>query len=239
MMTGVSNQPEPLPTAGTAIAAHSRLRATAARMTEQDARAASLLPGWTRGHLLTHLADVSTAFARQADNARRGEVRAVYAGGREGRNNSIEAGSGLPIEELRARLDQGLSTLETAWAQLTPADWQQPCGHRDQPLTGTAAAWWRESELHLVDLDVGYQAQDWSPQLCAHVIDFLLPRLPENNAVVLVSKDTGHRWEQGHGPKVVLVGPLHRLTAWISGRPTTQLPAVKDNAKLPELGDWP
>jgi len=238
-MAGMIKQPEALPAVATAIAGHSRLRAAAGRMTERDARAASLLPGWTRGHLLTHLADVATAFARQADNARRGEVREVYAGGREGRNSSIEAGSGLPIEDLRARLEQGLSALETAWAQLTPADWQQPCGHRDQPLTGTAAAWWRESELHLVDLDVGYQAQDWSPQLSAHVIDFLLPRLPENSTVVLEPNDTSNRWEHGHGPTVNLTAPLHILAAWISGRPDTDLPTVEHGAQLPELGNWP
>ncbi len=33
-----------------------RLLATAARLTDEDLRAPSLLPGWTRGHVLAHVA---------------------------------------------------------------------------------------------------------------------------------------------------------------------------------------
>src|SRR5262245_61714365 len=53
----------------------------------------SLLPGWTRGHVLTHIARNADSFVRLLDAARNGEVVAQYAGGVEGRNADIEAGS--------------------------------------------------------------------------------------------------------------------------------------------------
>jgi maleylpyruvate isomerase len=47
-----------------AAAAHRRMLASASRMTDDDCRGPSLLPGWSRGHLLTH-------WARNADGQSR------------------------------------------------------------------------------------------------------------------------------------------------------------------------
>ena len=43
--------------------ATARLRLTAAGLSDQQAREPSLLPGWSRGHLLTHIAGTPTACA--------------------------------------------------------------------------------------------------------------------------------------------------------------------------------
>src|SRR5438876_9718019 len=39
-----------------AVAAHGRMCGSAGRMTESECRGPSLLPGWSRGHVLTHWA---------------------------------------------------------------------------------------------------------------------------------------------------------------------------------------
>ena len=54
----------------------------------------SLLPGWTRGHVLTHIARNADSFVRVLEAARRGEVVTQYEGGVDGRNADIEAGAG-------------------------------------------------------------------------------------------------------------------------------------------------
>ena len=58
-----------------------------------DAALPSLLPGWTRGHVLTHIARNADSFVRLLEAAGRGEVVTQYARGVEGRNADIEAGA--------------------------------------------------------------------------------------------------------------------------------------------------
>ncbi|MFI6415770.1 maleylpyruvate isomerase family mycothiol-dependent enzyme [Streptomyces sp. NPDC050585] len=222
-------------------AAHDRLRTAAAELTEEGAREAIHLPGWTRGHVLIHLADLSRAFARQARYAVEGRTVEVYDGGRPTRDRRIEELHGEPVEWLRAQLSEGLTALEEAWDALGRDGWELPCAYRDSPLFATQLAWWRETELHTVDLTVGYGAEEWSAALSSHVVSFLAVRLPEG--VVLKADDTGEEWSAaaaGSGP-VVVRGSLRSLAAWISGRPHPASPVVDGDpsAALPELNAWP
>ncbi|GAA3112112.1 maleylpyruvate isomerase family mycothiol-dependent enzyme [Streptosporangium carneum] len=219
--------------------AHDRLRAATAEMTEEQARASIDLPGWTRGHVLTHLADLSRAFARQARYAVEGRTVEVYDGGRPTRDRNIEANHGREIAWLRDQLDGGLAELEEAWSVLGAADWDRPCAYRDSTLLATQLAWWRETELHSVDLGIGYGSERWSLPLSAHVIEFLQPRLPKDAAVRIVAEDTGGEWTAGEGAPVVVRGDQRSVAAWISGRPAVRTPSADGPAGLPELNAWP
>jgi len=218
-------------------AAHERLRAEAAGLAEDDARTAIELSGWTRGHVLIHLADLSRAFARQARYAVEGKTIEVYDGGRPTRDRRIEELHGRPVEWLREQLEEGLTALEEAWAALGPDGWELPSAYRNSPLFATQLAWWRESELHGVDLGAGHRSEDWSTALSSHVVSFLQPRLPEGT--VLVAEDTGQQWRVGAGDRVEVRGSVRSLAAWISGRPHGSLPATAMGVALPELTAWP
>ncbi|GAA2496203.1 maleylpyruvate isomerase family mycothiol-dependent enzyme [Streptomyces thermolineatus] len=222
-------------------AAHDRLRAAAAGVTEERAREAVHLPGWTRGHVLIHLADLSRAFARQARYAVEGRTVEVYDGGRPTRDRRIEELHGRPAEWLREQLEEGLTAIEEAWDALGPDGWELPCAYRNSPLFATQLAWWREVELHTVDLGVGHDSEEWSTALSSHVVTFLQPRLPQG--VVLSADDTGEEWSTAAGGQdpVVVRGPLRALAAWISGRPHRVLPVADGDpaAALPELNAWP
>ncbi|MGQ4516192.1 maleylpyruvate isomerase family mycothiol-dependent enzyme [Streptomyces sp. DW26H14] len=217
-------------------AAHERLRAEVAALTEEGAREAVELPGWTRGHVLIHLADLSKAFARQARYGVAGKTIEVFDGGRPTRNRRIEELHGEPVAWLRDQLFEGLTALEEAWAALGPDGWDLPSAYRNSPLFATQLAWWRESELHTVDLGVGRHSEEWSSALSSHIVSFLQPRLEEG--VHLVAEDTGEEWRTGAGDAVTVRGPLRSLAAWISGRPTGT-PPTTDGAPLPELNAWP
>ncbi|CAL9357690.1 maleylpyruvate isomerase family mycothiol-dependent enzyme [Streptomyces sp. enrichment culture] len=222
-------------------AAHDRLRAAAAEVTEEGAREAIRLPGWTRGHVLIHLADLSKAFARQARYAAEGRTVEVYDGGRPTRDRRIEELHGEPVAWLREQLAEGLAALEGAWDALGPDGWELPCAYRDSPLFATQLAWWRETELHHVDLNAGYGSEEWSTALSSHVVSFLAVRLPRG--VVLRAEDTDEEWSTAaEGPAPVVVGgSLRSLAAWISGRPHPVLPVADGDpaAALPELNSWP
>lgn len=53
-------------------AAHARLLSTLARLTDDDARGPSLLPAWSVGHLVTHLARHADSHVRMLEAAARG-----------------------------------------------------------------------------------------------------------------------------------------------------------------------
>ena len=81
--------------------------ADAARFSDEDAKAPSALPGWTRGHVLAHLTGISNAMARQLEYAARGEAVELYDGGMEGRNKAIDMAAGHDAATHLADLTHG------------------------------------------------------------------------------------------------------------------------------------
>ena len=126
------------------------------------AREPSVLPDWTRGHLLTHLARSADGDRRCVEGARRGEVLDKYPDGLDGRAGDIEAGAGRPAPALLADLDVAQRALVDAWRALPDDAWDRigntPSGARS--MVEVVRARRREILVHLVDLDVGVTAGD-------------------------------------------------------------------------------
>ena len=140
-----------------------RLLDTLRTFTDDDARAPSALPGWTRGHLLTHIARSGDALRSLLQGAQSGVPATGYAS-QEARDSDIEAGSG---RAMAAILDDVLQSDQSFWskaAELSAEDWQQPVKVLDyQPFPASQVLLRRlvEIELHHVDLDAGYRPVDW------------------------------------------------------------------------------
>ncbi len=144
-------------------AAHGRLARTLATLSGEDGHRLSLLPGWTVGHVLTHLARNADSHARILTAALAGEAVEQYAGGYEERERAIEAGATRGADELRADVLRTSAALEAVWEQMTPAAWR---GHGLARGSRWPCRWlpfhrWREVELHHVDLGLGYGPADW------------------------------------------------------------------------------
>lgn len=208
-----------------------RLNAVLAGLDDEAARAPSGLPGWSRGHVLTHIANFSEAMTRQVDEARAGRGIEMYDGGRPARDAAIEAGSGRSADELKQHVRTAGEGLLAAWAKVD--DWTRPVMHRNSDLAATVYTGWREFEVHTVDLALEPTTDGWSGEFCLHLLDFLRPRTPDGLRLVLDAGDT--RWENGTGPDHVLTGTLSDLTAWFAGRPPVR-PIAGD---LPDLNPWP
>src|SRR5437660_5229665 len=104
-------------------AAHQRVIAAAAELGDEAARRPSLLPGWSVGHVLTHLARNADGHARRLEAALRGEELARYPGGPAEREDDIEAGAGRPARELAADVAGSAARLEDVWAWSAGAGW--------------------------------------------------------------------------------------------------------------------
>src|SRR5713101_4454332 len=78
-----------------------RLLGTARVITEPDLREPSLLPGWTRAHVLAHLARGADAMRNLLVGVRSGQDRPAYASA-EARQAGIEQGARMRAKELVA-----------------------------------------------------------------------------------------------------------------------------------------
>ena len=78
-----------------------RLLTTATALSDAQMRDPSLLPGWTRGHVLTHVARNADGLVNLMRWARTGTKIPMYASA-ESRSADVEAGSGRPAASLAA-----------------------------------------------------------------------------------------------------------------------------------------
>ena len=216
----------------------------AERWTDPDVRVPSLLPGWTRAHVLTHIARNADGMSRALAGALRGEIVARYPHGQQGRNADIEAGATRGSVELVADVRESADRLDRIFTAVADVDgWQRLAGERS--AEAHAVARWREVEVHRVDLGGAYAAADWPPEFVAYLLPELADGLGgragaglriEVTADGSITTDLpGRTWSVGTGDPVDVVGPDWALLAWLAGRPAAAH-GVLSNA--PDLAAW-
>lgn len=141
------------------------MKAFAASLSDADLRAPSLLPGWSVGHVLTHLAQNADAFARAADEVAAGRPGVMYPGGFAARSAAIEAGSARGGDELRAHLDASALAFEARWPATGEAHPDAPCatvpGGPAFPAGEVPLRRRREVEVHLADCGGACTPAQW------------------------------------------------------------------------------
>lgn len=210
-------------------AATERLLSVVGNLDDTVVRGPSLLPGWSRRHVLAHLARNADALTNLLTWARTGVEHPMYTS-REDRDAAIELGAArgyLVITEdlgaASARFAAAAEALpEAAWsASLTTAQ-----GKR---IAAWEVPWFRMREvwLHLVDLDagVGYDA------LPVDVLERLLddvtaefdgrPGVPPLAVDVTLPDGRGRTWPVNAGgaqdPPTV-AGDAAAVLGWLTGR---------------------
>jgi maleylpyruvate isomerase len=212
---------------------------------DADVRGPSLLPDWTRGHVLAHIARNADGITRTLTGALHGERLARYPGGREGRNADIEAGAARPLADQLADLRESADRLDDAFTAVANADgWALPT--EDRPAGEYVAARWTEVEVHRVDLGGSYGADRWPPAFVAHLLPDLVAGAPQRAGTALVvrvsadgsvAKDlAGRAWDvDGPGEPVEVTGPDWALLAWLLARPAAAAGALSAE---PDLSRW-
>jgi maleylpyruvate isomerase len=163
------------------LAAHRRLEAALEGLDDATARRPSLLPDWTVGHVLTHVARNADSVTVRIEGALAGEVRDQYPGGAAGRKADIEAGAGRSAAELVDDVREANARLEAAIAGLPDDAWgrlSRNLGGEEQAVALLPFARWREVEVHHVDLGLGYSPDQWPEALADRWLPALLPALP-------------------------------------------------------------
>lgn len=121
------------------------------------------LPGWTRGHLLTHLARNAEGLVRILAGAERGESAEQYPGGAEARTAGIESGARQPWGDLVADVRDTAAALDARIAGQQRWDGGGVnSGGAPLPAAEVPFLRCREVLIHHVDLDDGgYGPDDW------------------------------------------------------------------------------
>ncbi|WP_406141607.1 maleylpyruvate isomerase family mycothiol-dependent enzyme [Streptomyces sp. NBC_01089] len=221
-------------------AAADRLLAGLAGLRDQDVPEPSGLPGWTRGHVLSHLARQAPALERLLEWARTGVETPQYAN-RKARNAEIEAGAGRPAAVQLADVRESAAHFQQVIETLPAPAWQATV----RPFTGELCTpqrilviRLRELELHHVDLDIGYGWHDIPASARQIILADVLGYYAEADGVPdFTLRDPGGDvlGRCGTGGPVITGTPADAL-AWLAGRSGGT--GLTSTAGLPGLPPW-
>jgi len=203
------------------------------------------LAGWTRAHVVAHVAANAEALVNLATWARTGVETPMYASP-EQRNDDIEAGAQLPAARLRDWVGSSAAALDTALGALTSEGWTslvRTAQGRTVPATEVPWMRTREVMIHAVDLDAGVGFDDLPAEFLVEVLDEATAKRSASGggpALELVTTDDGaprHAWSvAGTGETVHVRGPLAQLAAYVTGRHHEHL--TTDSPAVPVLPPW-
>jgi len=228
-------------------AANDRLLATTTGLSDARAREPSLLPGWTRGHVLTHIARNADGLRNLLIWARTGTETPMYASAAR-RSADIEAGAGRPGAALAADVGESAAAFAAEAASLPDDAWTVPVRTLNGPpfpARGVLERRLSEVEIHHVDLAAGYVPADWPDDFLTEA----LPRVAESFAgrdgvppCVLWAEGAKDPFRIGPdqaGPsRVVIRGQPADLLAWLLGRGDGTALTVASRGPLPALPPW-
>ncbi|WP_250405283.1 maleylpyruvate isomerase family mycothiol-dependent enzyme [Streptomyces cellostaticus] len=223
-------------------ASTARFIATVTSLTDAHVGSHTLVPPWTRGHVITHVARAAESLCRLLTWARTGVETPQYTS-MEARAAEIEAGARRPVADLVADLRDTAVRFDEAVRALPPDAWHSEVRMRTGELRTPSTlvpTRLRELEIHHADLDAGYRFADIPADAAQWITGDIveaLARRPTTPALRLEATDTGLVHAIGTGGPAVS-GRQSDLLAWLSGRsPGTGLSASGDG-KVPPAPFW-
>ncbi|GAA3708527.1 mycothiol-dependent maleylpyruvate isomerase NagL [Zhihengliuella alba] len=190
---------------------------------------ASLLPGWTRAHVVAHVGYNAYALSRLMTWAETGVETPMYASA-EARDADIEAGAALEPGSLHFLYEDSHQELAEHWQRMDDAAWDARVQTRQgAEIAASTSVWMRARELwlHAIDLNSGAGFGD--------VPEAVLTRLLRNVEAAWSAREEArglrlhpagspaeeeeYDGEAGPGAGVTVVtGQLPDLAAWATGR---------------------
>lgn len=186
--------------------ATSRLTQRVDGLTDPELTEPSLLPGWSRAHVVAHVARNAEGMVNLVSWALTGLPSPMYPS-IEARAAGIEEAAALPPAALRGLLLDSADALHVALSRLVDADdaalWRLLLFGAPPPGTAPDVPAWtlgwarlREVEIHHLDLDAGLDPSDWPETFVDRMVDFL----------------------DGRGSAPAVTGDLAEVVAWRLGR---------------------
>lgn len=183
----------------------------------------SLCTGWTRGHVLSHVARNADALGNLARAALTGEPIPMYASA-EARDGDIEAGAGRPLDAQRRDLQEGAGRWDADMSRLlADADrlatvTVEARNHVMVRALGLPFMRLREVAYHHVDLDTGFGFADLEPATQGALLAHQATRVAgqADAPSFTLSASEGDELTVGDDPAYVIRGARSALLGWIS-----------------------
>lgn len=207
----------------------------------EQLHAPSSLPGWTRAHVVAHLALNAEALAGVLDGLTHGRDVAMYRSD-EARDADIEELSAADADELRDRMMAACTAFAEA-VQLMPADAWGQIVPRTQGSSNRFSAGeivrmrHREVEIHHVDLDAGYRHGEWAQTFVVDLLSTVTADRAGDGPFAIRATDLVREWAVGDGTGPVVSGSGADLGWWLTGRGQGGGLEI-ENGPLPALGPW-
>lgn len=206
----------------------------------EDWTAPSGLPGWTRAHVVAHLALNAEALAQALHGLVGDHTTPPMYASQEARDADIDALAAAGHDELRGRLLAGSSDFAEAFAAVPDDD----LGATIERVPGgpTFAAGdsvlmrWREVEIHHADLDAGYSRAEWPPEFRSALLASAAARAFPRPFQVAPT-DLPDRVPCGGEGGPTVTGTSADLGWWLTGRGTGEGLTSSDGT-LPEVSAW-
>ncbi|MCM2429078.1 maleylpyruvate isomerase family mycothiol-dependent enzyme [Streptomyces sp. RKAG337] len=218
-------RPDPARDAAAVQAATERLIEAVAALPAAAVAEPSLLPGWTRGHVLAHLARNADSLVNLLTWARTGEETPQYIS-TEVRDKDIADGAGRPLAEHLDDLRSSAERFALATGEIPPQAWATQVRMRSGKVIAAAEIPWRrlvEINFHQVDLGIGCGFDDLPADFTGRQLEALLDGLSGHEGVAAVrlhDTGSGSSWDLGAAtePELTVSGTGNALLAWVSGR---------------------
>jgi maleylpyruvate isomerase len=207
-------------------------------------RGPSLLPGWSRGHVVTHLARNADALVNLLTWAKTGVEHQMYPSAADRDADITEGARRLP-QLLRADLDAACQRFTTAARELPATAWEAEVVH---PKGGVFLAhrvpWLRLREVwfHLVDLDRGIGFEDLPVELLEGFVEDAVgqyadrPDVPGARLEVTFPDGRQRSWALTAVSEAspTVSGAAADVLAWLTGRQS----GARLNGTAPTLPKW-
>ncbi|WP_300011188.1 maleylpyruvate isomerase family mycothiol-dependent enzyme [Pseudonocardia sp.] len=222
-------------------AAH--LRGLMARMGDDAFAAKSGLPGWSRAHVLTHIARNADGMINLLTWARTGVETPAYAS-TEARDADIEAGSTRSPAEIRDDVVDSSDRLAQAVREMPEQAWSATVRNvQGVEIPATDIPWVRAREMwiHAVDLDVGASLADLPAPMLAELVSEVVGIVGAREGcppLRLVALDQELSWTLGDGSAGDVIGPSASLAGWVLGRSRGKDLRAADGRRPPALPRW-
>lgn len=204
-----------------------------------DWPAPTLLDGWTRAHLVAHLALNAEALAAAVDGGIEGQPVLMYPSA-QARDDDITDLARWQPADLRERLLGSTTRIAEALHEL-PVDLhdtevERHPGGPTFTLGQVLGMRLREVEIHHADLGTGYTSGQWPLSFSVLLLDAMGARPTPPGDLVVAPSDDARRWVYGAGGPVVS-GPAHALAWWSTGRPAGP-ELTSESGELPRIETW-
>lgn len=213
-----------------------------------DFDAPSLVPGWSRRHVVAHVGLNARALTHLTEWAATGVETPMYDSVTQ-RDDDIEFSATLPVSALRNLSAHAAVHLNVEWRDLPEVAWTAEvltAQGRRVPVSETVWMRTREVWIHAVDLDNGGSFDDFPPALLrALLVD--LDRAWSRRAgevgfipVVMQPTDWSDGWTRnpdGAAPAIEVGGTLADLVAWGTGRGAHGVTSA-DGTPVPPAPRW-